>query len=269
MIGAFLCHPFDTAKTLMQLKPNQYNSMGSVFRQHNYTNLMRGLLFPCAGFGLIFSTAFGVNTNVLEILSRRSKNGPMWQQVFAGMCAGGASAVPRVIVERVKCYSQNSGKNSIQACSTLLKQYGFRKGLVFGFRATQMREVCQFGVYYPIYNLTLSLLEPEVTRREQHSQFAFWLGGASAGVGCWILTYPIDVVKTRQQAAPPSTYKGIADCARVVYRETGLNGFWRGIGPTCIRATILHSTIFVVFENVSIQLKKFCKSREPVQQITF
>jgi len=39
------------------------------------------------------------------------------------------------------------------------------------------------------------------------------LAGGSAGVVQWVVTYPIDVVKSRIQAFPPGTYKGLIDCA--------------------------------------------------------
>ena len=65
----------------------------------------------------------------------------------------------------------------------------------------------QFAVYYPIYEATCALLSGHNTAdKAKVSALSIFAAGAAAGVGCWVVTYPIDVVKTRVQAAPPNTY---------------------------------------------------------------
>merc|ERR1712130_380938 len=105
------------------------------------------------------------------------------------------------------------------------------------------REVPQFAVYYPIYEATCSLLADPGTHgdKSQVSGWKIFVSGGGAGVGCWIITYPIDVVKTRIQAAPPGTYRSMFHCSGDLYRSAGIRAYWNGIMPTIYRAAILHS----------------------------
>jgi solute carrier family 25 (mitochondrial folate transporter), member 32 len=70
------------------------------------------------------------------------------------------------------------------------------------------------------------------------------IAGAVGGVASGIVSCPLDVIKTklqaqggfRAQAAPPSTsrsvvYKGMLGTARVIWRDEGLRGMYRGLGP--------------------------------------
>jgi solute carrier family 25 folate transporter 32 len=68
------------------------------------------------------------------------------------------------------------------------------------------------------------------------------LCGASAGVASGIVTCPLDVIKTRLQAQGsfrPRTYtgpkravyKGLTGTARVIWRDDGVRGLYRGLGP--------------------------------------
>jgi solute carrier family 25 folate transporter 32 len=69
--------------------------------------------------------------------------------------------------------------------------------------------------------------------------------GAGAGFASGIVTCPLDVIKTKLQAqggfaarrpgqfTPSSAqaYKGMFGTARVIWREEGLRGMYRGLGP--------------------------------------
>lgn len=68
------------------------------------------------------------------------------------------------------------------------------------------------------------------------------LCGAFAGVASGIVTCPLDVIKTRLQAQGsfrPRTYtgptravyKGLTGTARVIWRDDGVRGLYRGLGP--------------------------------------
>lgn len=71
------------------------------------------------------------------------------------------------------------------------------------------------------------------------------LAGAAGGFTSGVVTCPLDVIKTKlqaqggfraQQATPgrgPGTvvYQGMLGTARVIWREEGLRGMYRGLGP--------------------------------------
>jgi solute carrier family 25 carnitine/acylcarnitine transporter 20/29 len=64
-----------------------------------------------------------------------------------------------------------------------------------------------------------------------------------AGIACWSVSYPTDVLKTRWQAdgvVGKRQFSSVRDC----YKQTAVEGpvwnprsaFWRGFGPTALRA---------------------------------
>ena len=70
------------------------------------------------------------------------------------------------------------------------------------------------------------------------------IAGAVGGLASGIVSCPLDVIKTklqaqggfRAQASPSSTsgsvvYKGMLGTARVIWRDEGLRGMYRGLGP--------------------------------------
>jgi len=71
-----------------------------------------------------------------------------------------------------------------------------------------------------------------------HSTFNFMLGGIAGSFGATIV-YPIDLVKTRMQNQRSTVvgqllYKNSLDCAQKVWRNEGLVGFYRGLGPQLV-----------------------------------
>ena len=67
--------------------------------------------------------------------------------------------------------------------------------------------------------------------------------GGMAGVGCWMVSYPSDVLKTRWQAdgvIGKRQYSNLSDCIK----QTSVDGavynprsaYWRGFGATAFRA---------------------------------
>jgi solute carrier family 25 folate transporter 32 len=71
------------------------------------------------------------------------------------------------------------------------------------------------------------------------------LAGAAGGFASGVVTCPLDVIKTKLQAqggfrpqqgnaGPMSTnivYRGMLGTAKVIWREEGLRGMYRGLGP--------------------------------------
>uniref|UniRef100_A0A1I8FTC8 Reverse transcriptase domain-containing protein n=1 Tax=Macrostomum lignano TaxID=282301 RepID=A0A1I8FTC8_9PLAT len=90
--------------------------------------------------------------------------------------------------------------------------------------------------------------------------------GFLSGVLSKALVYPFDVMKKRQQCAasrPPDAFgrvqprspqdsgsssRTIAACASFIWRNEGLRGFYKGLGPSMLKAGLFTSTTFYFFE---------------------
>lgn len=85
--------------------------------------------------------------------------------------------------------------------------------------------------------------------------------GAGAGFASGIVTCPLDVIKTKLQAqggfatrngpySPSSQpYKGVIGTGRVIWREEGLRGMYRGLGPMLMGYLPTWAVYLTVYEN--------------------
>ena len=76
---------------------------------------------------------------------------------------------------------------------------------------------------------------------------------ATTGAIAWVASYPFDCVKSVQQAQPAGSAgaKGnIEGAARAVWRSGGWSAFYRGVGPSTLRAILVASSRLVAYEHV-------------------
>ena len=93
------------------------------------------------------------------------------------------------------------------------------------------------------------------------------MAGAAGGFTSGVVTCPLDVIKTklqaqggfRQQTASPSSfvYRGLAGTARVIWREDGIRGMYRGLGPTILGYLPTWAVYFTVYGRSKEYLRKF------------
>lgn len=78
------------------------------------------------------------------------------------------------------------------------------------------------------------------------------IAGGLAGMCSWIVSYPVDVVKTCIQGDNPAKpqYAGYIDCIRQGYQSQGLTFFTRGILSTMIRSFPMNAVCFLVVSNI-------------------
>lgn len=105
-------------------------------------------------------------------------------------------------------------------------------GLYKGATACLLRDVPFSAIYFPTY----AHLKKDVFGESPQKKLGILqllTAGAIAGMPAAYLTTPADVIKTRLQVEArkgESTYNGLVDCARKVFREEGFKAFFKG-GP--------------------------------------
>jgi solute carrier family 25 carnitine/acylcarnitine transporter 20/29 len=111
----------------------------------------------------------------------------------------------------------------------LFSRHGY-KYLTRGTCLTIVRDVPAISSYFIGFEFICNSF---TTCRDNLTVVNLLVAGGFAGCLSWLITYPIDVVKTRYQADP--SYTGIRDCVRKTLRTEGQMVFWRGLAPTLLR----------------------------------
>ena len=80
------------------------------------------------------------------------------------------------------------------------------------------------------------------------------IAGASAGLSYWVLTYPLDLVKSQMMAASYESRGSWLSTAQSVYVNHGWRGFARGIGPCAARAIPACAVMFSTVDYVRLYI---------------
>ena len=112
------------------------------------------------------------------------------------------------------------------------------------------REAQAYGVWFLVFEYLMGAdAKRNGVRREEISTGKVALYGGLAGEALWIASYPFDVVKSKMQSdgfGKEQRYKTMRDCFRQTWRNEGFLGFWKGLGPTMLRAMPVSGGTFAV-----------------------
>jgi solute carrier family 25 (mitochondrial carnitine/acylcarnitine transporter), member 20/29 len=198
------------------------------------------------------------------------------QYYLAGAYAGIGNSVLSGPIEhiRIKLQTQPSGEARLYAgpgdCIRKIWAVDGVRGLYRAQVPTVLREAQAYGLWFLTYEF---LVQRSVVatggKRDDLPAWKLCGFGAVAGLVLWVGSYPLDVIKSRMQSDPglvnkvPDSlaefrgklaavgerprYDGMVDCARKIYSQSGLGGFWRGIVPTLVRAIPCSAGTFAAY----------------------
>lgn len=222
--------PFDTIRVRIQ-SGAALGSPLAVARQLHATEglagFLRGFAPPLLATGPRNAIGFAVQGEVArrcaERLNRRTSASDTELVRLASACAGGvcaglAQCAVIVPADRIKVQQQVLSRLSdsapepmFEVANRLVRTHGVVGGLLTGGTATAMRQAPSAAIYFGFYHA----VQPKLRDR-------FGLGGLSApllaggfaGVFAYACTYPLDVIKARQQASGgrADTLLGMGSC---------------------------------------------------------
>lgn len=79
----------------------------------------------------------------------------------------------------------------------------------------------------------------EGKKRSEIESWKFAVCGGLAGELLWLLSHPLDVIKSKMQSdgfGNDQKYKTMPEAIRQTWRIGGVSGLFEGIGPTLLRA---------------------------------
>ncbi|XP_014484421.1 PREDICTED: calcium-binding mitochondrial carrier protein Aralar1 isoform X7 [Dinoponera quadriceps] len=240
-VGATAVYPIDLVKTRMQnqrtgsfigelMYRNSFDCCKKVIRHEGFFGLYRGLMPQLMGVAPEKAIKLTVNDFVRDKFMDKNGNLPVYGEILSGACAGASQVIftnPLEIVKiRLQVAGEIAGGSKVRAW-TVVKELGLF-GLYKGARACFLRDVPFSAIYFPMYAHTKARMADEGGYNTPLSLLA---SGAFAGVPAAALVTPADVIKTRLQVVAregQTTYNGLLDCARKIYREEGARAFWKG-----------------------------------------
>jgi solute carrier family 25 carnitine/acylcarnitine transporter 20/29 len=125
-----------------------------------------------------------------------------------------------------------------------------------------MREVPSIAAQFAAYEyLKAAFLRH--SQSEKLSLHQVMITGGLAGMFCWLVSYPQDIIKTRLQLDP--SYKlrsslsdgGFWNCTKAIYRYDGMKGFFQGLTPCLIRAYLANAIGFFIYEEIKSTIKTY------------
>ncbi|KAI1346028.1 mitochondrial carrier domain-containing protein [Xylaria sp. FL0043] len=268
--------PFDIVKVRLQTT-TQYssalNAATTIYAKEGPLAFYKGTLTPLLGIGACVSIqfgAFGYAKRYFETVNNNNnnKNGigkkdlSYGQYYAAGAFAGIANSIISGPIEhvRIRLQTQPHGAarlysgplDCVRKLSNPTTGGGILRGLYRGEAVTVIREAQAYGMWFLAFEwmMNADAARNGVSRNEVPA-YKVALYGGLAGEALWLGSYPFDVVKSKMQTdgfGPDMRYKSMRDCFAQTWRAEGMRGFWKGVGPTLLRAMPVSAGTFAVVE---------------------
>ncbi|KAF9980094.1 mitochondrial aspartate-glutamate transporter agc1 [Modicella reniformis] len=266
-VGATVVYPIDLVKTRMQnqrskvvgelLYKNSIDCFRKVVKNEGILGLYRGLGPQLVGVAPEKAIKLTMNDLVRRHLTDKDGQITFANELIAGGVAGGCQVVFTNPLEIVKIRLQVAGEaaKTLDAQTprpgavTIVRNLGIL-GLYKGATACLLRDIPFSAIYFPVY----AHLKKDVFKESPEHRLAIGellISGAVAGMPAAYFTTPADVIKTRLQVEAKkgeSTYNGITDAARKIYREEGFRAFFKGGPARILRSSPQFGTTLMVYE---------------------
>lgn len=169
---------------------------------------------------------------------------------LSGMAAGSTTALLLTPIYLVKVQLQVTPKGSLSGPISAIKStinklgiFGLYTGALPIFIGTSIGYGCRFMAYDKATHVA-----------EQSFGFgrigSVIVGGGVAGMVTWASHYPLDLVSSRMEASVAFGGRQLTMTEHIkeIYAQSGVKGFFRGIGPCLLRAFPVNATIFLTYD---------------------
>ncbi|KAJ3038771.1 carnitine transporter [Rhizophlyctis rosea] len=137
--------------------------------------------------------------------------------------------------QRVRNASKTAADNGFRNVVMGIVREGGVRALFRGTGLTLLRDVPGSFFYFLVYEAVKRSFGGD--KADGMHAGAVLLAGGLAGVANWTVCIPIDTVKSRYQSGrTPHGTSALRTIFRDIWAEAGVKGFFRGLGPTLLRA---------------------------------
>ncbi|KAI8828062.1 mitochondrial solute transporter [Chytriomyces cf. hyalinus JEL632] len=255
-----LMYPVDLIKTRMQMQSSAASSsslsvsaaIARISSAEGASALWRGVTSVIVGAGPAHALSFGVYESMKERFCPNGDSSNVLGWAAAGACATiahDALMTPFDVIKQRMQIESGARFSGLQSCAThIFKNEGLRAFYV-SYPTTLLMNIPFHMIHFSSYEYVKQALNPS---RGYDPKSHCVAGGLAGGLAA-ALTTPLDVVKTVLQTKGSSedavvrNIKGLKGAVGLIYRQSGWNGFFRGIGPrvmTHVPATAISWTTY-------------------------
>ncbi|KLP10105.1 Uncharacterized protein Y057_2583 [Fusarium fujikuroi] len=205
---------------------------------------------------------FSQHFNNFNKQQRSNHKGSLYlgQFYIAGALAGVTNSVISGPIEhiRIRLQTQPHGEKKLYSgvsdCVRKIWQHQGISGIYRGQAVTILREFHGYGVWFAAYEgLVQHVVRMEGKKRSEIESWKFAVCGGLAGELLWLLSHPLDVIKSKMQSdgfGNDQKYKTMREAIRQTWRTGGVSGLFEGIGPALLRAMPVSAGTFATVEVV-------------------
>lgn len=286
-VGIVVGQPVDRVKVLKQtgakstINTSVYQSLATLVRTEGTRSLWKGCGAPLLGAAPINALVFAANGKASRFLEANewfkshhslhpsfvSTNGTPYASYFVSGCFGGAiQSIVAGPSELIKCklqvlpaVSNNQSINPSSPMRSMINHIYRSEGLLGftrGLGVTALRDTHSYGVYFLAYEVLKDQFtklqyrnKPSIDQSTYQPAIPSMLfAGGFAGMISWVTCFPVDVVKTTIQTS--ESKMGIMKTITSNYSKHGASFFFKGLNATMMRAFVVNSVTFAVYETV-------------------
>ncbi|CAH8570971.1 unnamed protein product [Schistosoma margrebowiei] len=262
--GATAVYPIDLVKTRMQnqratgsttgelMYKNSWDCFRKVIRFEGFFGLYRGLGPQILGVAPEKAIKLTVNDLVRDQFTKPNGDISIYAEILSGSCAGASQVIFTNPLEIVKIRLQVAGEVADTrrlSSFSVVKDLGLF-GLYKGSRACFLRDIPFSAIYFTSYS---HLKKYFANENGCNSSTSLLLAATISGVPAAFLATPADVIKTRLQVVArtgQTTYTGVIDAARKIWREEGGRAFWKGSGARVFRSSPQFGVTLLSYETL-------------------
>lgn len=254
--------PFDTTKVRLQTSPTRITAkevIRNLLKNEGPLAFYKGTLTPLVGVGACVSIQFGVNEAMKRFFHswNTEKNATLTlpQYYTCGLVGGLTNSFLASPIEHIRIRLQTQTGSGTSAtykgpldCFKKIKSQG---GLMRGLFPTMLREGHGCGTYFLVYEAFVATEIRKGIDRKDVPAWKLCAFGAVSGIALWLMVYPLDVVKSVMQTdnlLSPKYGRSMRSVAKSMFVKEGLSAFFRGFGPTMLRAAPANGATFATFE---------------------
>ncbi|KAG5334044.1 TPC protein, partial [Acromyrmex charruanus] len=288
-ITRLLCQPLDVIKIRFQLQVepisryhvSKYKSISQavllILREEGSTALWKGhvpaqLISITYGMGQLYSY------NVFLKMLQRVPQIEEWHHTTHFVAGVGAGCVGTIVsfpfdTMRTRLVAQSNNhrvyNGILHSCRQVIKNLIFQlikspRVFFFGLLPTLLQIAPQTGLQFTFYEFFKDLYKRHISDTDTGFHNSM-LSGSAAGFVAKTIVYPFDLAKKRLQIQGFQHGRkefgkffqcnGLLDCLKVTVKEEGVQGLFKGLVPSQIKAATTTALHFTIYEQVLLLLK--------------